>query len=120
MSLILTALGISIGLQVILFIPAYLLKTDKLTDMGYGLSFILLGLIFLLRGSVTGDKLLLFGMILAWGLRLITYLVIRVIKVGKDARFDQIRGSFTKFLTFWIGQGFSVWVIMIPTLIYLI
>jgi len=119
MSLILTLLGISIALQVILFIPAYLLKTDKLTDMGYGLTFIFLGLIFLLRGQITGDKLLLFGMILAWGLRLIIYLLIRVIKVGKDARFDQIRGSFTKFLTFWVGQGFSVWVIMLPTLIYL-
>ncbi len=119
MSLILISLGVSIALQIILFFPAYLFKTDKLTDMGYGLTFILLGLIFLLRSETTADKSLLFGMIFAWGLRLITYLVIRVIKVGKDARFDQIRGSFTKFLTFWVGQGFSVWIIMIPTLIYL-
>jgi steroid 5-alpha reductase family enzyme len=119
MPFILTSLGISMLIQIILFIPSYFFKTDKLTDMGYGLSFILLGMIPFLSNNIVVDKLLLFGMILAWGLRLIIYLLIRVIKIGKDARFDQIRVNFAKFLTFWLGQGFSVWVIMIPTLIYL-
>ena len=97
MPLILISLGTAIFIQIILFIPAYLFKTDKLTDMSYGLTFILLALLILLQSTVTNDKMILFGMIFAWALRLVTYLLIRIRKIGKDSRFDGIREDFKKY-----------------------
>ncbi|KYK26044.1 hypothetical protein AYK26_01190 [Euryarchaeota archaeon SM23-78] len=58
-------------------------------------------------------------MILIWGLRLALFLFKRIRKIKKDARFDKIRGSFVKFSGFWLMQGVSVWLILLPTLIYL-
>jgi steroid 5-alpha reductase family enzyme len=101
-----------------MFIPAFIFKTDKLTDMSYGLTFILLALIALLSNSVSFAKVLLFIMILAWGLRLVIYLFIRIKKIKKDSRFDKIRGSFAKFLGFWVLQGLTVWVVMLASLLF--
>ena len=118
LSTLLNALGLALIIQVIMFIPAYFLKTDKFTDMSYGLTFILLALIALLSNSVSFAKFLLFIMILTWGIRLVVYLVIRIAKTKKDSRFDKIRGSFVKFLGFWILQGITVWVVMLASLLF--
>ena len=115
---LLAALGLALVIQVVMFIPAYFLKTDKFTDMSYGLTFILLALIALLSNSVSFAKVLLFIMILTWGLRLVIYLFIRIKKIKKDSRFDKIRGSFVKFLGFWILQGITVWVVMLASLLF--
>lgn len=42
---------ISMIIQLILFVPAYLFKTDKLTDLSYSLSFIVLSLFAFLYNS---------------------------------------------------------------------
>jgi steroid 5-alpha reductase family enzyme len=38
---------------------------------------------------------------------------------GIDSRFDNIRGNFWKFGGFWLLQGVTVWVIMIPSILFL-
>ncbi|MBN2459703.1 DUF1295 domain-containing protein [Candidatus Woesearchaeota archaeon] len=119
MSFILTALIVSIAIQIILFIPAYVRRTDKLTDFSYGFSFIVLAIFALLSANLSFGKMLLAAMITVWGLRLIIYLVIRVIKSRKDKRFDGIREKFWKFFSFWFFQGISVWIIMLPSLFFL-
>lgn len=119
MSLLLTSLGLAILINVIMFIPAYFFRTDVLTDLSYGLTFIVLAFLILILNSFAIGKLILFIMVLVWGLRLALFLFKRIRKIKKDSRFDRIRGSFFKFLGFWLLQGFTVWIILIPTLIYL-
>lgn len=117
-SVLLNALGLALLIQLVMFIPAYFFRTDKLTDLSYGLTFIILALIALLSNSASFTKILLFAMILAWGLRLVIYLFIRIRKIKKDSRFDKIRTNFIKFLGFWVLQGITVWVVMLASLLF--
>jgi len=117
-ALLLTFL-ISLVIQLVLFIPAFFFKTDKLTDLSYGLTFILLAWLAFLINAYSPWKLLLVIMITLWGLRLAGYLFIRILKTKKDKRFDSIRESFPRFFSFWVLQGISVWIILLSTLIFL-
>jgi steroid 5-alpha reductase family enzyme len=54
-------------------------------------------------------------MISLWGIRLATYLFIRIIKTKKDKRFDGIREDFWKFAKFWFLQAISVWLISLAS-----
>ncbi len=112
---------LSIIINLAFFIPAYLRQTDKLTDFSYALSFItLLYLSIYFTPLVPNFALyLLTAMITIWAGRLGIFLFIRIHHFKKDQRFDQFRHSFTKFLKFWLLQGFTVWIILIPTLFYL-
>jgi len=118
MSFILLSLILVISLQLLLFIPAFIFKTDKLTDLSYALSFIILAVLSLFLNPVFWPKLILLTMIIIWGLRLGIFLFIRIQKIKKDRRFDGIRENFFKFLSFWLLQGASVWVIMLASLLY--
>lgn len=105
---LLTTLAISLGINIVMFIPAFLLKTDKLTDISYAVTFVVVGLYGLLMSTVTLPSLILLAMITLWGIRLGSYLLIRIWKTGRDKRFDGMRESFVKFGRFWILQGLSV------------
>lgn len=119
MNEILFALIISLTIQVILFIPAFIFKTDKLTDFSYSLTFIILTLFLLFTNNLTTGKIILATMILIWALRLGIFLFIRITKIKRDKRFDGVRESFTKFAKFWILQGIAVWVILIPSIYFI-
>jgi len=109
---------IAILINIIMFIPAYKFKTDKLTDLSYSLSFIILVLIALVFNGFSFLNLFLGIIIIVWALRLGTFLFIRIRKLKKDKRFDGIRENFFSFLKFWVLQGLAVWVILIPSLIF--
>lgn len=49
-----------------------------------------------------------------WGLRLSGFLLFRILKTGKDDRFDDKRDNFFKFLGFWVFQMFWVWTVSLP------
>lgn len=117
MNFLLFSFLISLLIQIILFIPAFIFKTDKLTDLSYGLTFILLAFIGFVSGSESIGRTILLVMISLWGLRLITYLFIRVNFIGKDKRFDGIRESFSQFIKFWLGQGVIVWLVSFASII---
>lgn len=115
---IVLSLLISMGIQVFFFAFAWRFKTDKVTDLSYGLSFIALALYWLYADerTVTSFRLLVALMVVVWGLRLASYLLYRIIKTGKDKRFDDKRNSFIKFGKFWLLQGLAVWLIMLPAI----
>jgi steroid 5-alpha reductase family enzyme len=115
---ILIALGMSLGINVIMFIPAFIFKTDKLTDLSYALTFIILAGLLLLINVYELSKAVLFIMVLTWGLRLGIYLFIRIRKMKKDPRFDDKRDDFWRFLKFWLVQGLTVWLIMMSSTLY--
>jgi steroid 5-alpha reductase family enzyme len=119
MSSIIFYLLISVLLNFFLFLPAYKFKTDKLTDLSYSLSFIVLIIATLIQNQIGLYKLLLASMVIVWALRLGGFLFIRIKKMKRDKRFDGIREYFFKFLQFWLMQALVVWIILIPALLFL-
>lgn len=114
---LITALLISLGINLLLFAFAFKLKTDKLTDFSYALSFIVVNIVALAKtGNYSLPNILMASYITLWALRLGIYLVIRIKKWGRDRRFDAIRNNFTKFLQFWVFQAITVWVVSLAAL----
>ena len=116
---LLIALLISLGLNMFMFIPAYIFRTDKLTDISYAVSFALLGIIGILFGGISTPSLILVIAIILWSFRLGLYLLTRIHKMGRDKRFDEMRNSFWQFGKFWFLQGLTVWIVLIPSLLFL-
>lgn len=107
---------ISLAIQVGFFVVAALRKTDALTDLSYGLSFVaIVWLIGIEKAPLTPLSALLVSMVTLWGIRLATYLFIRVLIIKQDKRFDGVRENPLKFGLFWLLQAVSIWVILLPT-----
>lgn len=120
-NIIIYSLLISLFIQAIFFTFAFIFKTDKLTDLTYGLTFILLSVIAVIASKdISIHKGILLSMIILWATRLITYLFYRINKMKKDSRFDEMRSKFFKFAQFWFLQGISVWIIMLPSSLFLV
>lgn len=112
---ILLSLGASLAINLILFLIAFRFKSDKLTDISYALSFLTLDVIALAYASVINAySIMLFLIVAIWSLRIGSFLLMRVLKVGKDRRFDGLRESFIRFGKFWLGQAVTAWVLMLP------
>ncbi len=112
-------LAVALAINVAMFLVAYRKGTDHLTDISYAVTFVTLAGYGLAFGPLTPFRLLLFIMVTIWAVRLGAFLLRRVVRKGKDGRFDEMRGNFRKFATFWIGQGLAVWFILIPVLLAL-
>ena len=112
---IVSSLIISVIIQAVFFIFASSFKTDKVTDFSYSLSFIVMSIVYLtINKAYDPVRIIISAMIVVWGFRLGGYLFYRIIKIGKDARFDDKRGNFVKFLGFWILQAITVWLVTLP------
>lgn len=108
------ALGLSIVFNLVMFLIAYKQQTDKLTDISYAVTFVALTVYVV----STADALLtaswiLFCMVVLWAIRIGGYLFMRIRKIGRDKRFDDKRSDFVKFLSFWMLQAVTVWVVML-------
>lgn len=107
---------ISLAIQIFFFSFAAWFKTDKVTDLSYGLSFVILALFLLFKNQTFFLYQNLVTLIIAlWGIRLASYLVIRILKTKRDKRFDGIRENFWKFAQFWFFQAIAVWIISLPS-----
>ncbi|MSO50728.1 MAG: DUF1295 domain-containing protein [Acidobacteria bacterium] len=116
---VLMTLGVSLLIQAVFFVFAATLRTDKVTDLSYGLTFVIIAAILLVHGNPAHlPQLVLAVMVMLWGVRLAGYLLFRIIHMGRDVRFDGIRERFWPFFKFWLGQGVAVWVIMLPVTIW--
>jgi steroid 5-alpha reductase family enzyme len=113
---IFTYLIIALGVNLVMFIPAFRFKTDTLTDFSYSLTFIMIILLAFYVNDFSWAKLAICFMVVLWALRLGIFLVMRIRRIKSDRRFDGMRDNFLRFLKFWILQGLSVWVILIPAL----
>lgn len=109
---------LSFVLQIFFFAFAASFKTDKLTDLSYGLTFIAIAIyLAIVFWPLSPLQITLTLMVCTWGIRLITYLFIRILKTKKDKRFDGVRENFWKFAQFWFFQAISVPIIMLPSLV---
>ena len=117
--MLLVTLGLSLGVQAVFFAFAATLKTDKVTDLSYGLTFVLIAIALFVNADERGMAATALAlMVVAWGIRLAGYLAYRIVHMGRDARFDGIRERFWSFFKFWLFQGLAVWVIMLPVTLW--
>lgn len=106
----------SVGVNLLLFLLAYRLKTDKLTDISYSLTFIAIAVFAFVRSEQSLVDIVLTTMVILWGMRLGGYLFYRIHRIGTDKRFDDIRGSFKSFFLFWLMQGLTCFMVLIPVI----
>lgn len=110
-------LALSFLLQLIFFIFAFAFKTDKVTDLSYSLSFFLIVVVGYLFAPVkTLVALILVLSVSIWAFRLGAYLLLRIILIKADDRFDNMRNSLLKFGAFWVLQAVTVWILSLPIL----
>ncbi len=112
---ILYLLLISLFLNWIIGLIAYHKQSDKLTDITYALTFVILTYTgMFLTNSFNIVTYVFATLVTIWGIRLGSYLLIRINFKKKDDRFDHIRISLKRFLMFWTLQGFVAWITLSP------
>jgi steroid 5-alpha reductase family enzyme len=104
----------ALGLNIVMFLVAFSLKTDKLTDISYAVTFAGIVIFGVLQNKMSVVQWIAFGIVLLWSIRLGSYLLYRIHKIGHDKRFDEMRQSFWKFGRFWVLQGLTAWVVLLP------
>ncbi|XP_076840705.1 uncharacterized protein LOC143485235 [Brachyhypopomus gauderio] len=94
------------------------LKTEMFFDLAGSGTFILLAHLSRRWGGTSYLRQnIQTGLVTAWGLRLGTFLFLRILKDGQDRRFNKVRGSPGTFFVFWTLQAVWVFVTLLPTLI---
>ncbi len=97
--------------QILFFLVANAFKTDKLTDLAYGITFIIVINLLFWQSQQKPFFILPTILVSLWGIRLVSYLFSRILKIKKDQRFNQMRQKFWSFLKFWLLQALSIFVI---------
>jgi len=118
MNFVLWMLIIALGINILMFIPAYIFKTDKLTDISYALTFVVVAFSGYIFSQKSIAQFILLILVIVWAIRLGAFLFIRINKNKKDSRFDNLRQNFYKFLGFWLLQGITVFLILVPGIIF--
>ena len=107
------ALGLSLFINIAMFLVAFKIQSDKLTDISYAVTFAVIAVAAGIWSGWTPVLTLAIAIIGVWAVRLGGFLLYRVSVTGKDARFDEMRGNFWKFGQFWLLQAVTVWVLML-------
>lgn len=103
------AVAVAFILQWLVLVPSYLARTERFFDLTGSLTYITVTIgVLLLAGGWDARRVLLAVLVLVWAVRLGTFLFGRVNRSGTDDRFDEIKGSFPRFLAVWTIQG--LWV----------
>ncbi|MCX7775731.1 MAG: DUF1295 domain-containing protein [Rectinemataceae bacterium] len=114
---ILVALVISIAVNAVFFLLASLRKTDVVTDLSYGMSFLLTSLALAwIKGAHGVVGLFPFIAVALWSIRLAGYLFRRILIIKVDHRFDGRREDPARFARFWVLQALSTALIMLPVI----
>ena len=103
------AVAVVFVIQWVGFIAAYLLQTEMFFDLTGSITYISVTIMAVWLSSVVdGRTILLLILVVIWAGRLGIFLFRRILKAGKDARFDDLKVSFVRFLNTWTLQG--LWV----------
>ena len=109
------------AIQIIVFIPSFIFRTEHYYDLTGGITYISTVVIALILKNSYQDidliSLLLGSMVIIWAIRLSSFLFLRVKKSGEDVRFKKIKHSFSWFLMTFMLQGMWVFMCIFPALI---
>lgn len=117
MNILLFGLLVSLGINLVMFVPAFIFKTDKITDISYAVTFAVVALASYTQSTQKLLHKIVLACVLLWSVRLGGFLFVRINKIGKDSRFDGMRERFFSFLRFWVLQGATVFVVMMAPLL---
>ena len=102
---------IAFAIQWLAFVPAYIARTERFFDLTGSITYITVALVGIVAvGNWNPRSLIIAGLIMAWALRLGSFLFLRVLGSGGDRRFDSIKRHFPTFLMTWTLQG--LWVLL--------
>lgn len=102
------------------FAWAYKNQSDHSTDLIYSVSFLVTAwAVLLLEQDFSLPALVIVSAVSIWALRLGSYLFSRIKKIKRDERFDEMRKNFWSFLGFWAIQIVTVWLVLLPVIIFL-
>lgn len=105
------AVGVAIAFAInwLVFIPAYLMRTEKFYDLTGSITYLTVMVVSLaLAPNRDARSWMLLGMVAVWALRLGSFLFLRIKSAGEDRRFREIKQSFGRFLLAWTLQ--ALWV----------
>ncbi|XP_054465195.1 uncharacterized protein si:ch211-210c8.6 [Anoplopoma fimbria] len=92
-------------------------RTEKFYDLAGSGTFILLAHLSRFWGGASHVRQKVqTGLVTAWGLRLGTFLFMRILKDGHDRRFNNVRDSPGTFFIYWTVQAMWVFMTLLPTL----
>jgi steroid 5-alpha reductase family enzyme len=90
-------------------------STKRTTSRHIGLGFLVLAIVEFVLGETYNDRqIMMLIAVSLWAVRLAGYLLYRILKIGRDARFDNMRDSVVKFGVFWLLQFVTVWINFLP------
>jgi steroid 5-alpha reductase family enzyme len=93
----------------IAFIPAFILQTEKFFDLTGSITYITVTMAGILLSPIRDARsFIVAALVLIWAARLGTFLFKRIMKEGKDERFDELKTNFLRYLIVWTLQG--LWV----------
>jgi len=103
---------VSLGINLLGFVPASLAKTERFYDLTGTITYLaILGVALGATWGSAGPRSWLVAlMVTVWGLRLGLFLVRRIARDGRDARFDDIKISPPRFAGAWTLQ--ALWVFL--------
>ncbi|XP_076465227.1 uncharacterized protein LOC143297000 [Babylonia areolata] len=112
------AAALDFGIQWCCWAVAAALRTEKFYDLAGSCTFFTLALLSLKWGRTyfTRQKIQS-GMVMAWAIRLGTYLFSRILHEGMDRRFNNVRDKPGVFFVYWTIQGLWVLCTLLPTLL---
>mmetsp|Transcript_19178 Transcript_19178/g.44672 ORF Transcript_19178/g.44672 Transcript_19178/m.44672 type:complete len:336 (+) Transcript_19178:80-1087(+) len=109
---------VTIGIQGSCFLVAASCKFDKITDFAGSMNFVAIALMSLfIGGHYSARNLLLVAYVCVSRFELALFLLMRVLKRGKDDRFDEVREHFCRFLAFWVFQALWAWTVTSPVVL---
>lgn len=110
--------AVTVAMQCSFFAIAFLCQFDKVTDLAGTLNFAVLALLSLLLQDVYDTRALVVTIaVLVWALRLGAFLVVRVLRRGRDERFDEMRKDCAAFFGFWVFQIIWVFIVSLPVML---
>ena len=93
----------------IAFVPAFLLHTERFFDLTGSLTYLTVTAAGVWLSPVRDARSwIIMALVFIWAARLGTFLFRRMLKEGKDRRFDALKTHFLPYLTVWTLQG--LWV----------
>ncbi|XP_015929834.1 uncharacterized protein [Parasteatoda tepidariorum] len=112
--------AVDFAIQFAVFAVSSFLKTEKFYDITGSVTFVILShLCHTWVPERSLRQMIQAGMISTWAVRLGTFLFIRVLKSGKDRRFDKVRENPLRFFVLWTMQGVWVFITLLPSILLL-
>lgn len=103
------AVAAAFAVQVIVFIPSAIAKSERFFDATGSATFILVTIgVLALVPDPDPRTWVLAAMVIVWAIRLGSFLALRIHRAGTDSRFDELKTQPLRFLRVWMMQG--LWV----------